>query len=304
MRMDLSKKQQLYKTLIEHLKEDYKKRSLQRDINKNPKGQKKPVVVESCDYLGNQINLWSYWQGSLNAKVLLVGQDWGTINPKSDSDKHRNERTRENVQKMDRGEPAGYFDGIDDKIRFKTDTFIIELFKELGNKYNDVTLKNNDLFFTNLCLGYRSEGNSQGFRVKWLRDDVKYLCGFDESDGQKVKHISGLLEIIKPDVVICLGKKTYEVLVQQYDRALYDDIKNGTAELAKTDFFKRLDQKCNYMTIQIGDKEIRFYGVAHPGPLGIANRYSKSNKENKKDGKGLQHEDWRNIKEWLQSQNQ
>ena len=240
----------------------------------------------------------------MNAKVLLVGQDWGTINPKSDSDKHRNERTRENVQKMDRGEPAGYFDGIDDKIRFKTDTFIIELFKELGNEYNDVTLKNNDLFFTNLCLGYRSEGNSQGFRVKWLRDDVKYLCGFDESDGQKVKHISGLLEIIKPDVVICLGKKTYEVLVQQYDRALYDDIKNGTAELAKTDFFKRLDQKCNYMTIQIGDKEIRFYGVAHPGPLGIANRYSKSNKENKKDGKGLQHEDWRNIKEWLQSQNQ
>ena len=137
-----------------------------------------------------------------------------------------------------------------------------------------------------------------------MRDDVKYLCGFDESDGQKVKHISGLLEIIKPDVVICLGKKTYEVLVQQYDKALYDDIKNGTAELAKTDFFKRLDQKCNYMTIQIGDKEIRFYGVAHPGPLGIANRYSKSNKENKKDGKGLQHEDWRNIKEWLQSQNQ
>ena len=138
MRMDLSKKQQLYKTLIEHLKEDYKKRSLQRETNKNPKGQKKPVVVESCDYLGNQINLWSYWQGSLNAKVLLVGQDWGTVNPKSDSDKYRNERTRENVQKMDRGEPAGYFDGIDDKIRFKTDTFIIELFKELGNKYNDL----------------------------------------------------------------------------------------------------------------------------------------------------------------------
>lgn len=297
MRMDLEKKQQLYETLIEHLKEDYKNRPLQRDINKNPKGQKKPVVVESCDYLGNQINLWSYWQGSLNAKILLVGQDWGTVNPKSDNDKYRNERTKENVQKMDRGEAAAYFDGIDEKIRFKTDNFIIELFKALGNEYGDVTCKNDDLFFTNLCLGYRSEGNSQGFRVKWLRDDVKYLCGFDEGE----KHISGLLEIIKPDVVICLGKKTYEVLVQQYDKALYDDIKYGTAELAKSDFFKRLDQKSNFMTIQIEGKEIRIYGVAHPGPQGIANRYSKSKKEDKKDGKSLQREDWQNIRNWLQS---
>ena len=299
--MDLRKKQQLYETLIEYLKEDYKNRSLQRAGNTQQNGSKKPILVESCDYLGNQINLWSYWQGSLNAKILLVGQDWGTVNPKSDNDIFRNEKTRENVQKMDRGEPASYFDGIDDNIRFKTDTFIIELFKELGNEYGNVTLKNDDLFFTNLCLGYRSEGNSQGFRVKWLRDDVKYLCGFDDGEGDKVKHISGLLEIVKPDVVICLGKKTYEVVVQQYNKDLYDDIKNGTAELAKTDFFQRLDKQCNYMTIQIEGKEIRIYGVAHPGPQGIANRYSKSKKEDKKDGKSLQREDWQNIRNWLQS---
>ena len=299
--MDLRKKQQLYETLIEYLKEDYKNRSLQRAGNTQQNGSKKPILVESCDYLGNQINLWSYWQGSLNAKILLVGQDWGTVNPKSADDKFRDERTKENVRKMDRGEPAGYFDGIDEKIRFKTDTFIVDLFKELGNEYGDVTLKNDDLFFTNLCLGYRSEGNSQGFRVKWLRDDVKYLCGFDDGEGDKVKHISGLLEIIKPDVVICLGKKTYEVVVQQYNKALYDDIKNGTAELAKTNFFQRLDKQCNYMTIQIEGKEIRIYGVAHPGPQGIANRYSKSKKEDKKDGKSLQREDWQNIRNWLQS---
>ena len=299
--MDLRKKQQLYETLIEYLKEDYKNRSLQRAGNTQQNGSKKPILVESCDYLGNQINLWSYWQGSLNAKILLVGQDWGTVNPKSADDIFRDERTKENVRKMDRGEPAGYFDGIDEKIRFKTDTFIVDLFKELGNEYGDVTLKNDDLFFTNLCLGYRSEGNSQGFRVKWLRDDVKYLCGFDDGEGDKVKHISGLLQIVKPDVVICLGKKTYEVVAQQYNKALYDDIKNGTAELPKTDFFQRLDKQCNYMTIQIEGKEIRIYGVAHPGPQGIANRYSKSKKEDKKDGKSLQREDWQNIRNWLQS---
>ena len=307
--MDLRKKQQLYEMLIKYLKEDYKNRSLQKAGSGNQNYAKKPVVVEGCDYLGNQINLWSYWQGSLNANILLVGQDWGTVNPKSDNDIIRNERTKENVQKIDRGEPAGYFDGIDEKIRFKTDNFIIELFKALGNEYGDVTRKNNDLFFTNLCLGYRSEGNSQGFRVKWLRDDVKYLSGFDEGEGDKVKHISGLLEIIKPDVVICLGKKAYEVLAQQYDKALYDDIKNGTPKLAKSDFFKRLEQKCNYITVQIEDKEVRIYGVAHPGPQGIANRLSKSKdsnkieakEDNKKDGKTLQLEDWQNIGEWLQS---
>lgn len=30
-----------------------------------------------CDACKKEINLWSYWQGSLNADIMLVGQDWG-----------------------------------------------------------------------------------------------------------------------------------------------------------------------------------------------------------------------------------
>lgn len=30
-----------------------------------------------CDACKKEINLWSYWQGSLDAKIMLVGQDWG-----------------------------------------------------------------------------------------------------------------------------------------------------------------------------------------------------------------------------------
>ena len=30
-----------------------------------------------CKDCQQEINLWSYWQGSLDAKIMLVGQDWG-----------------------------------------------------------------------------------------------------------------------------------------------------------------------------------------------------------------------------------
>lgn len=38
------------------------------------------IKLLGCDFC-EEINLWSYWEGGrdhLDAKVLLVGQDWGT----------------------------------------------------------------------------------------------------------------------------------------------------------------------------------------------------------------------------------
>lgn len=39
------------------------------------------IQLEKCSFC-NEVNLWSYWQGginSLNADILLVGQDWGNF---------------------------------------------------------------------------------------------------------------------------------------------------------------------------------------------------------------------------------
>ncbi len=288
--MNLKERQKLYGELIEYLQKDYYARTTSSNtINQNG------VTIGGCDFLGNQINLWSYWQGSLEAKILLVGQDWGTLN----QDVPRNKKTKENVQKIAKGEEAGYFDGIEENDQFETDKNIKELFKSLGNKYTDLLQKNKDLFFTNLCLGYRSEGNSKGFRVKWLRDDVKYLSGFDIVEGTNTKHISGLLEIIKPDVVICLGKKTYEVLIRQYSKELYANkqTQKNISGTEKTEFNLRLDNGNNYQDILCDGKEIRVYAVAHPSPLGMANR----GRNEEKDGRILQHSDWCRIGKWLEN---
>ena len=35
------------------------------------------IYLEWCEDCRDHINLWSYWQGSLDARIMVVGQDWG-----------------------------------------------------------------------------------------------------------------------------------------------------------------------------------------------------------------------------------
>lgn len=55
-----------------------------------------------CDACKKEINLWSYWQGSLDAKIMLVGQDWGCPFDKSFSG------TMAEIQKANNGEAYNY----------------------------------------------------------------------------------------------------------------------------------------------------------------------------------------------------
>ena len=49
-----------------------------------------------------------------------------------------------------------------------------------------------DLFFTNICLGYRSQGASGKLKPEWIKKDIGYL--------------KELIEILEPKVIICLAK--------------------------------------------------------------------------------------------------
>src|SRR5574344_2695442 len=63
-------KQRKYCDLIERVKTSYPAR--------NPPDAGKELRLYWCDDC-KEINLWTYWQGkgNLDAKILLVGQDWG-----------------------------------------------------------------------------------------------------------------------------------------------------------------------------------------------------------------------------------
>ena len=169
--VDYSKKATAYKKLVN----DVKNCPMLDECNKDSK-----IKLVKCDFC-KEINLWTHWQGgeeNLDAKILLVGQDWGSYND-----------LEVNLT------PGKYMENNENP----TDNNLCELFKCIG--YDDI--KNSrckDLFFTNFVLCYREKGLSGGFREKWA-DNCK-------------KHFLELVKIIQPKVIICLGRSVYNSVMK------------------------------------------------------------------------------------------
>lgn len=252
------KKYDRYQQLIEDVWADY--------LHREPvRGNGIPALYwcEDC----REINLWTYWQGSLNAKIMLVGQDWGS--PWDDG-------AKETMQKIQRAnvckEP--FFPVLTGKNVNPTDSNLEKLFRVLDY---DVTKKEPDLFFTNFILGYRDHGTSGGFRQQWVRDDAPYF--------------KRLVEIIEPETIICLGKNTFEGV----EFAL-------TGKMEHIQGFNRfLDGGENYRTVALpSGKPVRVYAVAHCGTIGTMNRnrgkkYEDGSPRSSKDI-AIQMQDWQRIK--------
>lgn len=166
-----------YRQLVKDVAEAYRTRTM----DKNAKG----VYLKWCEAC-EEINLWTYWQGRGNyaPKYLLVGQDWGC------ADDDNGKRFIENIQAMKRGQDVSH---IGDKISW-TDRNLVALFEHLG--YLDIgSVRYEDLFFTNLCLGYRSAGTSGNLKKNWLRQAYPFF--------------RRLVQILEPPTIICLGRDTF-----------------------------------------------------------------------------------------------
>ena len=171
-------KNEQYQQLISDVQSDY--------LHREPiRGNGIPALqwCENC----REINLWTYWQGSLDARIMLVGQDWGS--PWDDV----SIATMERIRRVNDSGMEQFFPILSGKDVNPTDRNLTELFRILGY---DLTTKDPDLFFTNFILGYREHGTSGGFRQQWVRDDAPYF--------------KRLAEIVEPETIICLGKNTFE----------------------------------------------------------------------------------------------
>lgn len=246
--------------------------ALVRDVAACPKldscneGLSPEKILEKCPDC-EEINLWSYWQGGrdhLDAKILLVGQDWGCYRPGFTLGA---ERKAHPGQKL-------YYRECDGSKNSETDQTLCELFAELGydiatdgddSRYpGDVR----DLFFTNFALCYRRGNISSGFQRRWQDN-----CG---------EYFRRLIQIIRPQVILCLGREVYD----------------GVA--ATTGSHKASGSYNSF--IEGGSHEMRFddtsawvFPLAHPGGLGTFNRGG----HDKNEGKRLQVEDWRRVKAFL-----
>ena len=280
-------KKEKYEKLVEAVQEDYRNRRC--PIQGSRSGEKKPIYIQKCAHEGKQLNLWSYWQGSLEAKILVVGQDWGCFKPNGDGYKNAqlDFQMKRNFEQIDAGDSGvKYFTGTEGLRRSDTDENLIAYFKQLGSGFENIEEPNSKLFFTNLCLGYRSDGFTGGFRRKWLKEDLQYFYK-KAADPDKEPC---LLEILRPKIVICLGKEVY--------CALYNAL-TGTRSDGR-EFYVNLESGKNYFEEKPYGETIRFYGLAHPGNMGTANRYTKSDGYKKGEpaggeGRKLQEEDWRAV---------
>ena len=87
-----------------------------------------------CNDCQQEINLWSYWQDSLDAKMMLVGQDWGCPFDKVFLP------TMAQIQKANNGDIYDYLS----ENPSRTDHHLITLFYTALNK--KITLPCNDFF--------------------------------------------------------------------------------------------------------------------------------------------------------------
>lgn len=210
-----------------------------------------------CDACEDEINLWTYWQGrgSLNPDILLVGQDWGNPYPKLG-------KTFLPVEQIKTGPPYEVSE------LFPTDQNLIALFRQaLGI---DLNRKNENLFFTNLVLGYRT-GNSSGTLNTPLSQDQAF---FKE-----------LVNILRPKIVICLGGATFDAALAAY----------GESRSYSGKFIPALDAGKTVADID----GIRFFGMGHCGTLGCMNRMGNRKGAGTDAGLQMQIQDWKQIRDYL-----
>lgn len=241
-------KLQKYHALVERVKASYPPHNPADDLQK--------LRLYWCDDC-EEVNLWTYWQGrgNLNAKIMLVGQDWGCPwDPNY-------QPTMDQVRKANQNYEYDYLNNNPSP----TDANLARLFSELGY---DITKPCEDLFFTNFILGYRNKGLSSGYQKSWAEHDKGF---FHE-----------LADIIEPKVILCLGRSTFEGVLSAFDVKLDTPIK---------DYNDFIESKCNPVAVTLENSGTAYvFALAHCGAMGTLNRNRKKSADLTN-----QIEDWRKI---------
>lgn len=192
------------------------------------------IKLTKCDVC-NEINLWTYWQGgidNLNAKILLVGQDWGCVN-------ECNEQTLDYMINKGRYPNKHYMDNNNNE----TDKNLCDLFEHIGY---DVRNNNpQDLFFTNFVLCYREKGLSGGFKQRWANNCSVYFVR--------------LVKIVQPKIIVCLGRDVYYSVMRAFGQKISSGRYNDIIEKGE-------------QVVIIDDFSVHIFPMAHCGVMGINNR--------------------------------
>jgi len=139
-----------------------------------------PSSGQCAKFDSSQIGPWSLWQANLNSRIVIVGQDWGDVSYFTKwhgKDQPSGNPTNENLQ---------------------------ELLLEIGIKIEKPQdYQEHRVFLTNLVLCLKSGGLQAPIDDQWLKNCSQYF-------------FKPLISLIEPKIIICLGQKTSESILNIY----------------------------------------------------------------------------------------
>lgn len=145
-----------------------------------PEGLINPSQVEEGRYDTSDLGPWTQWQGDLDAKILVVGKDWG------------DEKTFLNQKGVDLDH---------DRTNINLRLLFSEIGIEIGLPSKPYPAP---LFFTNAVLGLRTSGGKSGsLKYSWIKMDTQNF-------------LKPIIDMIQPDIIISLGMDAYLALAYLY----------------------------------------------------------------------------------------
>lgn len=145
-------------------------------------GLENPALCCGGRYDSDHIGPWSRWQANLDAKVMVIGQEWGGV--------ARFVRNQGRTQSTN-----------------PTNAAIIELLRSIGIAIGTPEAEDGHagaVFFTNTALCLKQGSLQAAVEAEWFRN-----CG--------ERFLKPLVELVQPEAIVCLGERAYRALEWLYD---------------------------------------------------------------------------------------
>lgn len=201
-----------------------------------------PSSFENGHLDSDQIGPWTLWQGNINAQIMVIGQDWGDIS---------------------------YFkkwEGKDQPSGNPTNTNLQQLLKNIKVNIGQPRDKQqNIIFLSNIILCLKTGGLQGKVEKLWFEN-----CS--------INFLYPLINIVQPKIIISLGKKVCETILDLYEISYSKSAK----------FSKTIESSPFVLS-----KETYLFPMYHCGAGSINRNRSFT----------LQKQDWEKINSWLRTNN-
>ena len=231
-------------------------------------------------------SLWTYWQGRnvRNPKIMIVGQDWGSIEQSRKYYEYIKQNPNEPVICFKQIKELG---GYEDK-EFTTDEELVKLISTIGDYPNVCEQPYEDLYFTNLIPGYRNSLSSVGNGSEARKGIKKGV----------IKDFRRLVEILQPKIIICLGRLVSESIAKEFG---YKNVIKDAGSFNKFLNWELDKENPKPFDIDLGNgHHAKMFAIAHLGRFGRNNRRSCFTDA---DQELYPEADWKVIADYIKNEN-